>query len=422
MTEKKIDNDLNDFLNEDYNNLDESFYDVGDSDNSFYQDHPADKTNVTIPVVTILSKSDDSYKNWIKDQNTKDLMKKVFKEDDTILALKIKSNGDDSIDSNIKKIFALSQKMSLIHENQEKEEVFYMNLNDKDIKNLEITFIDGQRTVYMDKVRDDDTDIVKTIKQSFNSFIVSDYKTYPTNVGNFIDNLLSHYGLNVEKALLFQTIKDSKNAIKMGKDGKPLLNYFGKYRSIALLSFEYNKVRITIPVLFMLRTASYLHTQNKYFNGKSLTSSYDKVKNSIKAKILFNIDGMEDEDTKNIYKKSGTKESSKVPVIKAESMTKDIAIKDFVISIFKSVSLLYKMSNKEFKPSEIDNQIYKNNLSYILFGKVKCKYENNMFLDGNNKTDFLKITNQTPSLSIKNSNIIEVSTIEETKDFDMDDL
>lgn len=422
MTEKKIDNDLNDFLNEDYNNLDESFYDVGDSDNSFYQDHPEDKTNVTIPVVTILSKSDDSYKNWIKDQNTKDLMKKVFKEDDTILALKIKSNGDDSIDSNIKKIFALSQKMSLIHENQEKEEVFYMNLNDKDITNLEITFIDGQRTVYMDKVRDDDTDIVKTIKQSFNSFIVSDYKTYPTNVGNFIDNLLSHYGLNVDKSLLFQTIKDSKNATKMGKDGKPLLNYFGKYRSIALLSFEYNKVRITIPVLFMLRTASYLHTQNKYFNGKSLTSSYDKVKNSIKAKNLFNIEGMEDEDTKNIYKKSETKESSKVPVIKAESRTKDIAIKDFVISIFKSVSLLYKMSNKEFNPSEIDNQIYKNNLSYILFGKVKCKYENNMFLDGNNKADFLKITNQTPSLSIKNSNIIEVSTVEETKDFDMDDL
>ena len=124
MTEKKIDNDLNDFLNQDFSGLDESFYDIGDSDNSFYQDHPSDQTKVTIPVVSILSKSDDSYKIWIQDPSTKELMKKVFKEEDTILALKIKSNSDDSIDENIKKIFTLAQKMSLTHGNEEKEEVF----------------------------------------------------------------------------------------------------------------------------------------------------------------------------------------------------------------------------------------------------------------------------------------------------------
>lgn len=423
MVEKnsKINDDLNDFLNEDFK-LDESFLDIDDDDNSFYQDHPADVTRVTIPIVTILSRSDNAYKTWVKDEATKNTMKKVFGDsDDSILALKIRSSGEDEIDNNIKKIFPLAEKMKLTHDNGNIEEVFYMNLNDTSIKNLELTFVDGQRTVYMDRVKDDDLDDVKKVKQSFNGFIVSDYKTYPTNVGRFIDDLLLNSGVNIDKSLLFKQITDSKKAVKMGKDNLPLLNYFSKYRSISILSFVYNNKKIEIPVLFMLRTASYLHTQNKYFGGKSLTSSYDKAKKLIKAKTLVNIKNMKDEDTKNIYVNSETKESTKVPVIDAESIIKDMEVKDFILFTLKAVNLLYKMSNKIFNPSEIENTTYKSNLSYILFGKVKCKYESNMFIDGDNRVDFLKITSQNIVKQIP-QNIKVVTNNDVIPDFDMKDL
>jgi hypothetical protein len=423
MVEKnsKINDDLNDFLNEDFK-LDESFLDIDDDDNSFYQDHPADVTRVTIPIVTILSRSDNAYKTWVKDEATKNTMKKVFGDsDDSILALKIRSSGEDEIDNNIKKIFPLAEKMKLTHDNGNIEEVFYMNLNDTSIKNLELTFVDGQRTVYMDRVKDNDPDDVKKVKQSFNGFIVSDYKTYPTNVGKFIDDLLLNSGVNIDKSLLFKQITDSKNAVKMGKDNLPLLNYFSKYRSISILSFVYNNKKIEIPVLFMLRTASYLHTQNKYFGGKSLTSSYDKAKKLIKAKTLVNIKNMKDEDTKNIYVNSATKDSTKVPVIDAESIIKDMEVKDFILFTLKAVNLLYKMSNKIFNPSEIENTTYKSNLSYILFGKVKCKYESNMFIDGDNRADFLKITSQNIVKQIP-QNIKVVTNNDVIPDFDMNDL
>ena len=76
---------------------------------------------------------------------------------------------------------------------------------------------------------------------------------------------------------------------------------------------------------------------------------------------------------------------------------------------------------KTFNPAEIENTTYKSNLSYILFGKVKCKYESNMFIDGDNKADFLKITSQNIVKQIpQNTKVVTNNDV--IPDFDMNDL